>query len=74
MAQILAGFKKRYGQRVDVEEINVARDEATAEKYRIESVPALIFLSPEGKVLFQTEGVMSEEELLAKWSELGYDL
>ena len=73
MAKILVGFKKSYGQRVNVKEINVAKDEATAEKYQIEAVPALIFLSPEGEVLFQTEGVMSEEELLAKWSELGYD-
>ena len=74
MAKILVGFKKRYGGSVAIKEINVANDEATAEKYSVEAVPTLVFLSPDGEMLFKTEGVMSEQELLAKWSELGYNL
>lgn len=72
MAPILAELTQEYAGRMEVEFIDVWQDAAAGGKYGIRSIPTQIFYSPEGKELFRHEGFLSKQDILAKWSELGY--
>lgn len=48
-------------------------DRDISQRYKVKVVPTLVFLDPKGNSLYRHEGVMTEEQLLAKWKELGYD-
>jgi thioredoxin len=74
MAPILDGLREEYAGRMDVIFIDVWKDRAAGEPYNIQSIPTQIFLSPDGTELFRHTGFYAREDILAKWSELGYDL
>ena len=74
MAPILEGLKKEYAGRMNVEFIDVWKDEAAAEKYKIEMIPTQIFYDAEGNELFRHIGFFGKDDILAKWKELGVDL
>ena len=74
MAPILEGLKMEYAGRMNVEFIDVWKDEAAVEKYKIEMIPTQIFYDAEGKELFRHVGFYGKDDILAKWKELGVDL
>ncbi len=72
MAPILEELTKEYAGRLKVEFIDVWQNSAAGQKYKIRMIPTQIFYSTDGKELFRHEGFMSKEDILAKWTELGY--
>ena len=74
MAPILAGLKKEYAGRMDVEFIDVWENPAAGEQYKIEMIPTQIFFDAEGKELFRHVGFYGKEDILGKWKELGVDI
>ncbi|MFA7173097.1 MAG: thioredoxin family protein [Kiritimatiellia bacterium] len=75
MTPILDELTKQYKGLFDVEFIDVwqAENKARAEKYKIESIPTQIFFDASGKELWRHVGFISQEDILNKWKELGFD-
>ena len=71
MAPILARMKKEYAGRLEVEFIDVWKEPKAGKAHNIRLIQTQIFYDPEGKELFRHEGFFSEEDILAKWKELG---
>jgi thioredoxin 1 len=72
MAPVLDELEKNYAGKFVVERIDTDKEPAKAKEQNIQSIPTLIFLSPDGKVLFRMEGGLSAQDVAAKWAELGY--
>ena len=72
MAPILEELKKTYAGKVDVEFVDLFKHQDIGEKYNIEVMPTQIFFDVSGKEVFRHQGVMSKEEIIAKWKELGF--
>ena len=64
MHPILEQVKGELGDRVRIIKIDVDKQSATANQYRIQSVPTLM-LFRQGEVLWRTSGAMQRAELLA---------
>ncbi len=73
MARILEGFEKDYTG-VEVSKINLMENMDYARKYSVRAIPTLVFLTPGGEMIYRHEGIMSAEQLRAKWNELGYEV
>ena len=72
MAPILEELTKEYEGRMKVEFIDVWQNSEAGQKYGIRMIPTQIFYGSDGKERFRHEGFMSKEDILAKWTELGY--
>ena len=64
MHPILEQVKGALGDRIRIIKIDVDKQSATANQYRIQSVPTLM-LFRQGEVLWRTSGAMQRAELLA---------
>lgn len=73
MARILEGFENEHPG-VTVTTINLMENMDYGKKYKVRVVPTLVFLSPDGDMLYRHEGVMTADQLQAQWAELGYDI
>lgn len=71
MAPILEKLKKEYAGRLEVDFIDVWKGPDAGKPYGIRLIPTQIFYDAAGKELFRHEGFFSEEDILAKWKELG---
>ena len=60
----LEQVKGELGDRIRIIKIDVDKQSATANQYRIQSVPTLM-LFRQGEVLWRTSGVVQKSELLA---------
>src|SRR5512139_3907531 len=74
MAPILKDLKAEYAGRMDVEFIDVWKNPAAGQPYKIKLIPTQIFFDTSGKERFRHEGFLGKEDILAKWKELGVDL
>jgi thioredoxin 1 len=74
MAPILADIKREYAGQMEVEFIDVWKDESVGQKYGIQAIPTQIFYNAEGKELFRHTGFFGKEDILGKWKELGVNL
>lgn len=76
MEPVLEKLTKEYKTIIKVEFIDVWLKEnaAIGKKYKINSIPVQIFFDAEAKELWRHTGFISEEDILKKWKELGYDL
>lgn len=74
MAPILEGLKKDYAGKFDVEFIDVWKNPAAGEQYKIEMIPTQIFYDAQGKEQFRHTGFFGKEDILGKWKELGVDI
>ncbi len=59
---------------VEIEFVDVNVDPASARSYGIRVIPTQVFLSETGTELWRHEGVISAEDMVSKWRELGYDV
>lgn len=71
MAPILDELKKTYAGQLQVDFIDVWKNEGAGEQYGIRVIPTQIFFAPDGKELFRHEGFFSREDILAQWAKLG---
>jgi thioredoxin 1 len=74
MATILSDLKSNYVGQLEVEFIDVWKNEAAAKPYKIRLIPTQIFYDATGKELFRHEGFYGKADILAKWKELGVNL
>ncbi len=74
MAPILDELKQEYAGRLEVTFIDVWKDNTAGRQYGIRSIPTQIFFASDGTELYRHEGFYSREDILSKWSELGFDL
>lgn len=75
MAPVLEKLEKEYAGIMEVEFIDVWLKEnvETGKKFEIEAIPTQIFFNAEGKELTRNTGYISEDDIMKKWKELGYD-
>jgi thioredoxin 1 len=71
MAPILEELKREYAGRMEVEFIDVWKNEDAAKQYGIRLIPTQIFFDAAGKELFRHEGFFGRDDILGKWKELG---
>ena len=75
MKPTLAALRREYAGRLRIDVVYTDDDPEAGERYHIMLIPSHIFLDPSGKELARIEGeVISKQDILAKWRELGYDL
>ncbi len=72
MFPVLEALKKECPGRVEVKFIDVWKNPAEAEKYKVRVIPTQIFLDPSGRELFRHVGFFPKEKILAKFKELGW--
>ncbi len=72
MAPILVALRKEFAGRFDVIFIDVWKDRQAAVPYKIRVIPTQIFFDADGNELFRHEGFYSRQDILGKWTELGY--
>jgi len=73
MAPILDEMKETFEGQLDVRFIDVWKDAAVGREYGVKVIPTQIFFDTQGKELFRHQGFFSREDILAKWTELGYE-
>lgn len=71
MAPILTELEAEFKGRAIVEFIDVWKNKAAAEKYRVTLIPTQIFFDREGKEVWRHVGFLSKEDIVAKFKELG---
>jgi thiol-disulfide isomerase/thioredoxin len=59
---------------IEIEFIDVNEDQTAASVYGIRVIPTQIFLSETAEELWRHEGVVSAEDMIEKWGDLGYDV
>jgi thioredoxin 1 len=73
MKPILDDLKANYADRFTTVFIDVWENREAGKQYGVEVIPTQIFYDAEGKELFRHVGFYGQEEILAKWKELGVD-
>ncbi len=74
MAEELAMLDSITGTKLDVLVIDVNEDPDAASEFGVRLIPLQVFISEDGEELFRHEGFLSFEDMLSRWSSLGYDL
>ncbi len=74
MAPILEELRETYQEELEIVFIDVWKDRSAGEQYGVRVIPTQIFFAPDGSELFRHQGFLAREDILAKWSELGYTL
>ena len=74
MAPILAELRQEYAGQLQVDFIDVWKNENAGEDYGVRVIPLQIFFGADGRELFRHEGFFAKEDILAKWRELGVEL
>jgi len=73
MMPILDEMRETYAGSMEVIFIDVWKDGEAGKKYGIKSIPTQIFFTADGAELYRHQGFYPREDILAKWSELGYE-
>lgn len=74
MQKVMDELRANHPGKLDIIFHDLEMDSAPAQQYGITVIPTQVLLSPDGKELFRHEGFYPTDEIVAKWSELGYDL
>jgi thioredoxin 1 len=74
MKPIIEEITVEYEGRLEVVFVDVQKDLDTAQQFNIRVIPTQIFLDADGKELYRNEGMLSKQEILDKWAELGIPL
>jgi thioredoxin 1 len=74
MAPILEELAKEYKGRLEIEFIDVWKDQKAAEKYKIQSIPTQIFYDAKGKEFFRHVGFFPKEDILKTFEKQGIKL
>lgn len=71
MEQIIHEMQSEYSGSLKIESINAIERQDLVNAYNIKNIPTQVFIGINGKELFRHEGVLSKDDILAKWKELG---
>lgn len=73
MEPILESLAKNHADQFSTEFVDVreAENQAFAKSHGIKTIPTQIFLNAQGLEVFRNVGFFTEEQVLAKWTELG---
>jgi thioredoxin 1 len=74
MQPVLAGLRKEYAGRLQVDFVDVWKNPAEGDKYGVQIIPTQIFFDSKGKEVFRHQGFYPKEEIVAKFKELGIGL
>ncbi len=74
MAPILDELRTDFKGQLQVDFIDVWKDENAGAQYGVRVIPLQIFFDAAGQELFRHEGFFAKADILAKWHELGVDL
>lgn len=74
MEPILDEMRETFADQLHVEFIDVWENRDAAKQHKIRMIPTQIFFDGKGNELFRHEGFFAQEDILAKWQELGYVL
>ncbi len=74
MAPILDELRKTFDGQLEVDFIDVWKNEEAGQQYGIRSIPTQIFFDADGNEIFRHEGFYPRDDIVAKWKELGVDL
>ncbi len=74
MAPILEQLKTDYAGQLEVEFIDVWKNQEAGARHKIKMIPTQIFFAADGKELFRHDGFFGKADILAKWKELGVEL
>ncbi|MFZ5950113.1 MAG: thioredoxin family protein [Candidatus Rifleibacteriota bacterium] len=74
MEAVLEACIEKHSDKFKTEFIDVwlQENQALAQANQIQTIPTQIFFNEEDKELFRNTGFLSEDEILAKWKELGF--
>lgn len=74
MESVLAACEEKYSDKFITEFIDVwlPENQDSAKQHQIRSIPTQVFFNESGEELYRHVGFISEEDILAKWAELGY--
>lgn len=73
MAPILEELRTDFKGQLQVDFIDVWKDENAGAQFGVRVIPLQIFFDAEGRELFRHEGFFAKEDILAKWKELGFE-
>ncbi len=73
MEPVLEALAKNHADKFTTEFVDVwvSENKDLAMSHGIQSIPTQVFLDSENKEVFRNTGFFSEEDVLAKWTELG---
>jgi len=71
MAPILDKLKKEYFGRAAIIFIDVWKDKAPAERFRIRAIPTQIFFDKQGKEVYRHVGFMGEAAIVSQLKKMG---
>jgi len=71
-APIIEELAQEYKGRIEIISIDTDRNPALAEKFKIKAIPTLVFLDANQCELSRHVGLMSKEEIVAKFREHGF--
>ena len=71
MAPILEKLEKVYAGRAAVVFFDVWKDQAPAKRFGIRTIPTQIFFDKDGREVYRHEGMLSEEEIVRRFQEMG---
>lgn len=72
MAPILDELRESFDGQLDVNFIDVWKNEEAGTQYGIRAIPTQIFFDAKGTEIFRHEGFYPREDIVVKWKELGY--
>ncbi|MCX5839523.1 MAG: thioredoxin family protein [Deltaproteobacteria bacterium] len=71
MAPILVKMEKQYAGRAAIVFFDVWKDQAPAKRFGIRTIPTQIFFDKDGKEVYRHEGMLNEEEIVRRLSDMG---
>lgn len=66
---IFASLKSQFEGSVDFATVDTDSMPELAQKYKVESIPCIVFISPQGKEVYRTVGYRTESELKSEISK-----
>ncbi len=74
MQPVLAALREEYPGKLQVDFIDVWKDESAGQRYGVLAIPTQIFFDASGKEIFRHVGFYPKDEILAKFKEFGISL
>ncbi len=71
MAPILDDLRREYAGQMQVEFVDVWKNPAAGDPYRIRAIPTQIFYDASGREFYRHEGFISKADILAVWRRVG---